>query len=117
MFSRNFTEKEIQDNKLSHKHIPPQISFYNQFSSNDTPTPVHYLIQHENVLPTESNNSFPILGDDGTDQFTLRINDHGNDIQISPLDQLSFRSLAPFKYSYKRPKNVACLHWLHNPHY
>ena len=42
--------------------------------------PVQYLI--EEVLPHQKHDSHPILADYGTDQFSLRINDKGNNIVV-----------------------------------
>ena len=49
MLSRSFTKTELQVNQLKHKQLPPQIDF--AILQNNSLTPVHYSIQHEEVLP------------------------------------------------------------------
>ena len=54
----------------------------------------------------------PILADYGTDQFSIRINDKGNDIIVKPLQSFSFKSITPFQTKFKTPikKNNKTLH-------
>ena len=54
----------------------------------------------------------PILADYGTDQFSIRINDKGNDIVVKPLQSFSFKSITPFQTKFKTPikKNNETLH-------
>ena len=66
-------------------------------------TTVHYLIQHEELLPRQKHDSHPILADYGTGQFSIRINDKGNDIIFEPLDSFSSKSIVPFQNKYKTP--------------
>ena len=82
MLSRSFTKAELQLNQLKHKHLPPQIDF--ALLQDNTLKPVHYLIKHEEILPHQKHDSHPILSDYGTDQFSIRINDKGNDILVNP---------------------------------
>ena len=49
MFSRSFTKAELQINQLKHKQLPPQIDF--AVLQDSFFKPVHYLINHEEVLP------------------------------------------------------------------
>ena len=74
--------------------------------------PVHYLIKHEEILPHQKHDSHPILADYGTDQFSIRINDKGNDIVVKPLQSFSFKSITPFQTKFKTPikKNNKTLH-------
>ena len=83
MLSRSFTKAELQLNQLKHKQLPPQIDF--ALLQDNTLKPVHYLIKHEEILPHQKHDSHPILADYGTDQFSIRINDKGNDIVVKPL--------------------------------
>ena len=83
MLSRCFTKAELQLNQLKHKQLPPQIDF--ALLQDNTLKPVHYLIKHEEILPHQKHDSHPILADYGTDQFSIRINDKGNDIVVKPL--------------------------------
>ena len=110
MLSRSFTKAELQLNQLKHKHIPPQIDF--ALLQDNTLKPVHYLIKHEEILPHQKHDSHPILADYGTDQFSIRINDKGNDIIVKPLQSFSFKSVTPFQTKFKTPtkKNNKTLH-------
>ena len=110
MLSRSFTKAELQLNQLKHKHLPPQIDF--ALLQDNTPKPVHYLIKHEEILPHQKHDSHPILADYGTDQFSIRINDKGNDIVVKPLQSFSFKSITPFQTNFKTPtkKNNKTLH-------
>ena len=102
MLSRSFTKAELQLNKLKHKQLPPQIDF--ALLQDNTLKPVHYLIKHEEILPHQKHDSDPILADYGTDQFSIRINDKGNDIVVKPLQSFSFESITPFQTKFKTPK-------------
>ena len=112
MLSRLFTKAELQLNQLKHKQLqlPPQIDF--ALLQNGTLKPVHYLIKHEVILPHQKHDSYPILADYGTDQFSIRINDKGNDIVVKPLHSFSFKSVTPFQTEFKTPikKNNKTLH-------
>ena len=109
MLSRSFTKAELQLNQLKHKQLPPQIDF--ALLQNGTLKPVLYLIKHE-ILPHQKHDSHPILADYGTDQFSIRINDKGNDIVVKPLQSFSFESITPFQTKFKTPikKNNKTLH-------
>ena len=106
MLSRSFTKAELQLNQLKHKQLPSQIDF--ALLQNGTIKPVHYLIK----LPHQKHDSHPILADYGTDQFSIRINDKGNDIVVKPLQSFSFKSVTPFQTKFKTPrkKNNETLH-------
>ena len=110
MLSRSFTKAELQLNQLKHKQLPPQIDF--ALLQDNTLKPVHYLIKHKEILPHQKHDSHPILADYGTDQFSIRINDKGNDIVVKPLQSLSFKSITPFQTKFKTPikKNNKTLH-------
>ena len=101
LLSRSFTKNEHQLNQLKHKQIPPQIHF--AILQDRTLKPVHYLIKHGEVLPHQKIDSHPILADYGTDQFSIRINDKGNDIIVKPLNSFSFKSITPFQTMFERP--------------
>ena len=110
MLSRSFTKTELQLNQLKHKQFSPQIDF--ALLQDNTFKPVHYLIKHEENLPHQKHDSHPILADYGTDQFSIRINDKGNDIVVKPLQSFSFKSITPFQTKFKTPikKNNKTLH-------
>ena len=101
MLSRSFTKAELQLNQLKHKQLPPQIDFTHL--QNGTLKPVHCLNKHEEILPHQKHDSHPILADYGTDQFSIRINDKGNDIVVKPLHSFSFKSVTPFQTKFKKP--------------
>ena len=101
MLSRSSTKAELQKNQLKHKQLPPQINFI--ILQNNAMKPVHYLIKHEEVLPRQKHDSHPILADYGTDQFSICINDKGNDIIVKPLNSLKFKSVTPFQTKFKTP--------------
>ena len=84
LLSQSFTKEELQINQLKHEHLSPQIYF--TIFQNNTHKPVVYLIKHEEVLPHQKHDSHPILADYGKDQFSLRINDKGNDIIVKHLN-------------------------------
>ena len=113
MLSRFFTKAELQLNQLKHKQLPPQIYF--ALLQNGTLTlqkPVHYLIKHEEILPHQKHDSHPILADYGTDQFSIRINNKGNDIIVKPLQSFSFKSITSVQTNFKTTikKNNKTLH-------
>ena len=110
MLSCSFTKDELQLNQLKHKQLPPQIDF--ALLQNGTLKPVHYLVKHEEILPHQKHNSRPILADYGTDQFSIRINDKGNEIVVKLLQSFSFKSVTPFQTKFKTPikKNNKTLH-------
>ena len=110
MLIRSFTKAELQLNQLKHKQLPPQNDF--ALLQDNTLKPVHYLIKHEEILPHQKHDSHPILADYGTDQFSIRINDKGNDIVVKPLQSFSFKSITPFQTKFKKPikKNNKTLH-------
>ena len=110
MLSRSFTKAELQINQLKHKQLPPQTDF--ALLQNGTLKPVHYLIKQEEILPHQKHDSHPIRADYGTDQFSIRINDKGNDIVVKALQSFSFKSLTPFQTKFKTPikKNNKTLH-------
>ena len=79
MISRSLTKTELQINHFKQKQIPPQIDF--AILQNNTLQHVQYLIKH----------SHPILADCGTDQFSIRMDDKGNDVIIEPLDSFFYQ--------------------------
>ena len=110
MLSCSFTKAELQLNQLKQKQLPPQIDF--ALLQDNTLKPVHYLIKHEEILPHQKHDSYPILAVYGTDQFSIRINDKGTDIVVKPLQSFSFKSITPFQTKFKTPmkKNNKTLH-------
>ena len=99
MLSRSFTKAELQINQLKHKQLPHQIDF--EVLQNKTLKSVHYLMKHEKVLPRQKHDTHPILADFDSDQFSIRINDKCNNINLTPLNPLSFKSVFPFQIKFK----------------
>ena len=79
MLSRTFTKEQIQMHQVRHKHLPPQIDF--SIMKDNQLKPVHYLLKHEEIKYNQKNDCHPILADYGKDQFSIRINNRGEDIQ------------------------------------
>ena len=52
MLSRDFSSLTNSQCQIQHKTLPPQIEF-SQLSSKNSITPVHYLVKHEEILPTQ----------------------------------------------------------------
>ena len=100
MLSRSFTKAELQLNQLKHRQLSPQIDF--ALLQNGTLKPVHYPNKHEEILPHQKHDSHPILAEYGTDQFSIRINDKGNEIVVKPLQSFSFKPITPFQNTYKK---------------
>ena len=72
--------------------------------------PVHYLVKHEENKYIQKNDCHPIL----QDQFSIRINNKGDDTHIKHLDSFSFQSIVPFESKYKRPKKIKRNHVYNN---
>ena len=102
MLSRDFSSINSTSPQLKHKTLPPHIEFV-QLNPNNTLEETHYLVQHEEVLPTQKNDSHPIVVDYSLKQYTLRIHDSGNDVTSTPLNSFSFKGLNTFNSKYKRP--------------
>ena len=102
MLSRDFSTINNKTCQLQHKTLPPHFDFL-QLKNDNILKPIHYLIKHEDVLPTQKNDSHLILADYGDDQFTLRIQDKGNIVKYTPLDSFSFQSVSSFLNKYKKP--------------
>ena len=72
--------------------------------------PVDYLVKHEEIKYNQKNDCHPIFADYGEDQFSIRINNKGEDNHIKHLDSFSFQFIVRFESKYKRPtKNKAKL--------
>ena len=66
--------------------------------------------QKKEVLPHQKHDSHPIFADYGTDQFSLRFNDKGNDIIVKPVHSFYFKAVTPFQTKFKTPiKNIISL--------
>ena len=102
MLSKGFSTINTKTCQLQHKTLPPHIDFL-QLKNNKLLKPIHYLIKHEDVLPTQKNDSHLILADYGDDQFTHRIQDKGNIVKYTPLDSFSFQSVSSFLNKFKKP--------------
>ena len=106
MHSRTFTKEQLQLHQLRHKQLPPQIDL--AIMKDNQLKPVHHLEKLEEIKYNRKNDCHPILADYGEDQFSIRINNKGENIHIKPLDSFCFQSIVPFESKYKRPtKNQA----------
>ena len=110
MFRRSFTQNELQLHQLNNKQLPLQIYFATLTHDNQVKS-VHYLVKHETILPSQKDYCRPILADFGNYQFSIGINDKGEDIKIKPLDSILFEAVKPFQSQYKKPikKNTKTL--------
>ena len=52
MLSRDFSNLTNSQCQIQHKTLPPQIEFA-QMKKNNIINPVHYLVKHEEILPTQ----------------------------------------------------------------
>ena len=102
MLGRDFSTINTKTCQLQHKTLPPHIDFL-QLKNNNILKPIHYVVKHEDVLPTQKNDSHLTLADYGDDQFTLRIQDKGNIVKYTPLDSFSFQFVSSFLNNYKKP--------------
>ena len=110
MLSRFFAQKELQLNQSKHKEVPPQnhfaiLTYGNQFK------PVHYLVRHEALLPSQGDDFHFDLSDFGNDHFSTRSNDTGENIIIKPLKSFSVEAVKTFESLYEKPteKNTKTL--------
>ena len=101
MLSRTFTKEQLQIHQIRHKHLPLEIDF--SIMKDNQLELVHYLVKHEEIKYNQKNDCHPILADYGEDQFSIRINNKGEDIHIKHLDSFSFQSIVPFESKYKMP--------------
>ena len=99
MLSRTFTKEQLQVHQLRHKQLPPQIDF--SIMKDNQLKPVHYLVKHEEIKYNQKNDCHPILADYGDDQFSIRINNKGEDLHIKPLDFFLFNLLFHLNQSIK----------------
>ena len=60
--------------------MSPQIDF--SIMTDNQYKPVHYLVKDEEIKYNKKNDCQPILADYGDDQFSIRINNKGEDIHI-----------------------------------
>ena len=101
MLSRIFTKEQLQRHQLRHKQLPPQIDF--SIMRDNQLNPVHYLVKREEIKYNQKNDCHPIFADYGGDQFSILINNKGEDIHLKPLDSFSFQSIVPFESKYNKP--------------
>ena len=99
MLSRTFAKEQLQIHQLKHKQLPPQIDY--SIMKDSQLKPVHYLLKHEEIINNQKNDCHPNLADYGEDQFSIRMNNKGEDIHIKPLDSFSFQSIVSFESKYK----------------
>ena len=95
MLSRTFNKEQLQIHQLKHKQLPPQINF--SIMKHDQLKPVHCLVKHEEITYNQKNDCNLLLDDYGEDQFSIRINNKGEDIHRKTLDLFSFQSIVQFE--------------------
>ena len=83
MLSRDFSSINSASSQLKHKTLPPHIQFA-QLNPNNTLEEIHYLVQHEEVLPTQKMilTLFLLIM---AQNNTLRIHDSENTVTYIPL--------------------------------
>ena len=82
MLSRTFTKEQLQIYQLRDKQLPPQIDF--SIMEDNQLKPVQYSVKHEEIKYNQKNDCHPLLADYGEDQFSIRINNKGEDIHKNP---------------------------------
>ena len=101
MLSHSSTKTELQPNQHKHKQLPPQVDFV--ILQDHTLKHVHYLIKHEEILPHQKHDVYPILAGYGTDQISIRIINKGNNIIVKFWDSFFLDSFKPFQTKFKSP--------------
>ena len=81
--------------------MPPPIDF--SIMKDNQLKPAHYLVKHKEIKYNLKKDCHQILADYGEDQFSICINNKGEDIHKKPFDSFSFQSIVPFESKYKRP--------------
>ena len=76
--------------------------------------PVHYLVKHEEIKYNQKNDCHPILADHGEDQFSIRINNKGEDIHIKPSDSFSFQPFFHLNLKTRDPQRIKRNHFYNN---
>ena len=87
--------------QLQNTTFPPHINFV-QLKPNNSLKQIQYLVKLEDVLPTQGNDSHPILVYYDDDQFILLIYDKGNSITYTPLVSFIFPFVSTFLSKYKK---------------
>ena len=109
MLSRTFTKEQLQVHQLRHKQLPPQIDF--SIMKDNQLKPVHYLVKHEEIKYNQKNDCHPFLADYGDDQFSIRINNKGEEYTHKAFRFLLFSIYCSirikFKKAYKKPSKIS----------
>ena len=98
MFSRFFSQKELQLIQLRRKHRPPQIVFTTVAPDNQIKL-LHYLIKYETVLLSQNDDCHPSYLT--LETINSPFNGQGENIEIKPLDSLFFGLVRTFQDQYK----------------
>ena len=75
--------KELQINQLKHKQLLRRIHSGTLAHDNQVKH-VHYLVEHETVLPSQKDDCLPILADFGNDQLSVQNVHEGEKIIFKP---------------------------------
>ena len=112
MLSKTFTKEQHQIHQLRHKQLPPQINF--SIMKDDQLKPVHYLVKHEEIKYNQKTDCHPILADYGQDQFSIRINNKGEDIHKKLWIHFLFNQLFHWNLNTKDPQKIKQYHFYNN---
>ena len=110
MLSLSFTQKDLQMIHLKDMQLLHQIHFATVTHDYQI-KPVHSLVKHEIVLPSQKDDCHLILAEFGNNQFSIRNNDPGANIIVKPVDSFSLEAVKPIQSQYKKPikKNTKTL--------
>ena len=102
MLGCSFNWKKLQMKKPKHQQLPPQIHV-------ETPTvdkqikPLHYLVKHETVFPSQKYDWHTVLADFRKGQFSIGVFEERDNIIIKALDSLSFKAVKRLQCQHKKP--------------
>ena len=112
-YKKSFSfQEELQLNHIKHRQIPPQVLFATLTHDYQTKLElVHYLFEHETVLPSLKDDCYPGLADFRHDQFPIRKDNEREKNVIKTLDSFSFHAVQPIQVPFKKPtsKNAKLL--------
>ena len=95
MFSRSFTQGELELKQLKQKHLPRKIHSLTLKHDNQNKF-VHYMVKLGTVFCSRENDCHLLLADFGIDQISFRNIDKLENIKIKQLDSFSFVAVKSF---------------------
>ena len=98
-YKKSFSlQEELQLNHIKHKQFPPQVLFETLTHDDQMKLKlVHYLVEHETVLPSLKDDCHPGLADFRHDQFPIRNDNEREKNIIKTLDSFSFDAVQPIQ--------------------